>query len=123
MRIIQKKLKVLLVFVTMLTCTAGFAQQKTVNGKVTDAVNGEPLPGVTIVVKGTTSGAATNFDGNYTIGVESGQTLTFSFIGYTAKDVVVGAANVLNVQLEQSMEKIDEVIVIGYGSVKKERQF
>lgn len=120
MRIIQKKLKVLLVFAAMLACTAGFAQQKTVSGKVTDAGNGEPLPGVTIVVKGTTSGAATNFDGNYTISVEAGQTLTFSFIGYTPKDVEVGTANVLNVQLEQSMEKIDEVIVIGYGSVKKE---
>lgn len=120
MRIIQKKLKVFLFLVALLTATAGFAQQKTITGKVTDAGNGEPLPGVTIVVKGTTRGAATNFDGEYSLDVEPGQTLLFSFIGYNSQEVVVDGNNVLNMQLAQSTERLDEVLVIGYGQVKKD---
>lgn len=120
MRIIRKNLKVVLFLVAMLSFSLGYAQVKTVTGKVTDAENGEPLPGVTIVVKGTTNGTITNFDGGYTIDVEEGETLTFSFIGYTAQEVVVDASNVLNLQLTQSVESLDEVVVIGYGQVKKE---
>ena len=119
MRIIRKNLKVLLFLVAALTTFAGYAQVKTISGKVTDAGNGESLPGVSIVVKGTTIGAATNFDGEYTINVETGQTLVFSFIGYTTQELAVGEGSVINMQLSQSMENLDEVVVIGYGSVKK----
>ena len=80
MRIIRKNLKVLLFLLAMLVTLFTHAQVKTITGKVTDASNGEALPGVTIVVKGTTNGTVTNFDGNYSINVESGQTLSFSFI-------------------------------------------
>ncbi len=120
MRIILKNLKVVLFLFAMLVYGLSYAQVKTVTGKVTDAGNGEALPGVTIVVKGTTNGTITNFDGGYSISVEQGQTLSFSFIGYKAQEQVVGASNVMNLQLEQSMENIDEVVVIGYGQVKKE---
>jgi len=120
MRIIQKDLKLMLFLFAILITTVGYSQVKTITGKVTDAQNGEPLPGVTVVVKGTTIGTATNFDGDYSLNVEPSQVLTFSFVGYTAKDVVVGNESVLNVQLEQSVENLDEIVVIGYGQVKKE---
>ncbi len=120
MRIILKKLKVLLFLTAILISATSYAQVKTIKGKVTDALNGEALPGVSVVVKGTTKGAATNFDGQYTLDVESNQTLIFSFIGYTPKEVVVGSTNEINVQLEQSIESLQEVMVIGYGTVKKE---
>ncbi|WP_346859135.1 TonB-dependent receptor [uncultured Draconibacterium sp.] len=120
MRIIRKNLKVVLFLVALLSYTLSYAQVKTITGKVSDAGNGEPLPGVTIVVKGTTQGTITNFDGDYTIDVEEAQTLIFSFIGYTPQEVVVGSSSTINLQLAQSMENLDEVVVIGYGQVKKE---
>jgi len=119
MRIIRKNLKAILFLVAVLITTSGYAQLKTITGKVTDAVNGESLPGVSVVVKGTTNGAATNLNGEYTINVETGQTLVFSYIGYTSQEMTVNGEIVINVQMSQSLEKLDEVIVIGYGSVKK----
>lgn len=120
MRIIRKNLKLILFLFAMLVYGLSYAQVKTVTGKVTDAGTGEALPGVTIVVKGTTNGTITNFDGDFSINVEEGQTLAFSFIGYTAQEVVVGTSNTINLHLAQSMENLDEVVVIGYGTVKKE---
>ena len=120
MRIILKKLKVLLFMSAIIISTTGYSQVKTISGKVTDAGNGEMLPGVSVVVKGTTKGTATNFDGDYKIDVEANQTLIFSFIGYTSQEIVVGSENVLNVKLALSVESLEEVVVIGYGQVKKE---
>ncbi len=119
MRIILKKLKVLLFMAALIISTTGYAQVKTISGKVTDSGNGEALPGVSVVIKGTTKGTATNFDGDFKLDVEANQTLILSFIGYTPQEIVVGNENIINVKLAQSMEKLDEVIVIGYGSVKK----
>lgn len=120
MRIILKKLKVLLFMTAIIISTTGYSQVKTISGKVTDAGNGEMLPGVSVVVKGTTRGTATNFDGDYKIDVEANQTLIFSFIGYTTQEIVVGSENVINVKLGLSVESLEEVVVIGYGQVKKE---
>ncbi len=120
MRIIRKNLKVFLLLAAILTSLVSFAQLKTITGKVTDAKSGEPLPGVTVVVKGTTNGTASNVNGEYTLNVETNQVLVFSFVGYNPKEVTVGAETVINVQLEQSVESLDEVVVIGYGQVKKE---
>ena len=120
MRIIRKRLKVFLLLIAVLITSAGYAQLKTISGKVSDAGNGELLPGVSVVIKGTTKGASTNFDGIYKLDVEANQTLIFSFIGYTPQEVVVGSGNVIDVQLAQSIESLDEVVVIGYGTVKKQ---
>lgn len=106
--------------IALFTSTEGFAQLKTITGQVTDEANGEPLPGVTIVIKGTTLGTITNFDGNYSLNAEEGQTLIFTFIGYTPQEIVVGSDDVLNIPMAQSIENIDEIVVIGYGQVKKE---
>lgn len=120
MRIIYKNLKVAVFLVALLSHCLAYGQGKTVTGKITDADTGEPLPGVTIVVKGTTNGTITSFDGEYSINVEEGQTLAFSFIGYTAREVAVATGNTIDLQLAPSIENLEEVVVIGYGQVRKE---
>ncbi|VAW17483.1 Outer membrane TonB-dependent transporter, utilization system for glycans and polysaccharides (PUL), SusC family [hydrothermal vent metagenome] len=119
MGIIHKNLKLFLFFAMLLSCTAGYAQQKTITGKVTDGSTGEALPGVTIVVEGTTYGTITNINGEYTINVEAGQVLAFSYIGYVTQQIVVGEEPVINVVLPVDTEQLEEVVVIGYGQVKK----
>lgn len=94
-------------------------QQKTVSGKVTDA-QGQPLPGVTVLVKGTTNGTITDFDGNYTLpNVPSNGTLLFSFVGMKLEEVPVNNQSTIQVQMEEEAIGIEEVVAIGYGTVKK----
>ena len=93
---------------------------KTVTGTVTSESDGEPLIGVTIKVQGVGSaGTITDFDGNYSINVDEGQVLEFSYIGYMTQTVKVGPQNVINVQLRDDSQSLDEVVVIGYGVQKK----
>lgn len=93
--------------------------QKMVKGKVTDGT-GEPLIGVNVAVVGQTGGTITDIDGNYSIGVPGGAKLKFSYIGYADQEVVVGNQSVLNVVLKESTEVLDEVVVVGFGTQKKE---
>jgi len=94
-------------------------QQKTVSGKVTDS-NGEPLPGVTIVVKGTTRGTVANVDGEYSLAnLREDATLVFSFVGMRTQEVVVGSQSTINVTMEGEVIGIEEVVAIGYGTMKK----
>ncbi len=95
-------------------------QQQQIMGKVTDAETGEPMPGVNIVVKSTSYGAITDIEGKYVISVPNRDvTLVFTFIGYTAKEVPAGSQSVVNVALSPDVEQLSEVVVIGYGTVKK----
>lgn len=97
---------------------SGWAQQAiTVKGTVKDAEN-NPVIGATVVVKGTTIGTTTDIDGNYTINVNPGQVLEFSYVGMQQSDVTVGNKNVINITMADG-EQLDEVVVIGYGTVKK----
>ncbi|WP_083634523.1 SusC/RagA family TonB-linked outer membrane protein [Saccharicrinis aurantiacus] len=102
-------------------CFFGIAmsQSTTVTGVVTDANDGSMLPGVAIVEKGTTNGTITNIDGAYSIKVSQGATLVFNFIGYTDQEVVVGSSTTINAQLVTDAVDLDEIIAVGYGSVKK----
>lgn len=109
-------LTLLLAFVVHLS----FAQDKTITGTVTDA-DGLPLPGVNIVVEGTTNGTQTDFDGNYSISASQGQTLLFTYIGQRATSRVVGAGSVVNVQMEEDTQALEEVIVTALG-IKREKQ-
>ncbi len=98
------------------------AQVKTVTGKVTDDA-GSPLPGVSVVVKGTNKGTSTDFDGNYTLQVNEGDALEFSSVGFTTQTKkVVGGGNSLkiNVLLKEDLQQLEEVIVVGFGTQKKE---
>ena len=96
------------------------AQDITVHGTVTDQTN-EPLIGVTVMVDGKqTGGAVTDFDGNYSIKVSKNATLKYSYIGYQEQKVPVAGKNTINVKMKEDAALLEEVVVVGYGSVKKE---
>jgi TonB-linked SusC/RagA family outer membrane protein len=110
----------LLLFVALLVPSySAFAQQE-VSGTVTDASDGQPLPGVNIVVEGTTTGTTTNIDGQYSLTVPGPDaTLVFSFIGYQSRSVTVGDQTTINVQLQEDVAALDEVVVVGYGTQER----
>ncbi|WP_100615309.1 vWA domain-containing protein [Confluentibacter citreus] len=91
------------------------AQDRLIIGKVTDSSDASPLPGVTILVKGTTNGTATNFDGLYQIKAKDSDVLVFSYVGYDTKEMKVGTLTTINVALKASAQALNEVIVVGYG--------
>ena len=100
-------------------CTGAFAQQRSVSGTVTDE-GGQPLPGVTIVVKGTTSGTVSDVNGSYSLSnIPSNSTLVFSFVGMQAQEVAVGNQSVINVRMLADAINVDEVVVVGYGTMQK----
>ncbi len=106
-----------------LIASMGFAnaQTKTITGKVTSSEDGLPIPGVTIMVPGTTVGTTTDFDGNYSLAVnQSVTTLRFSYIGMEPQDVEIGDRTVINVVLAPSSTTLDEVVVVGYGTSTKQ---
>ncbi|HKK81739.1 MAG TPA: carboxypeptidase-like regulatory domain-containing protein, partial [Prolixibacteraceae bacterium] len=113
------KLRIALLALAMVLVQTTFAQEKSISGMVTDADSGEPLPGVTVVVEGTTIGTTTNFEGAYTIGVEEGKTLVYSYIGYNTQKIKITDQNTINVKLSMEVEDLGEVVVIGYGVQKK----
>ncbi len=115
------RLKSLLLMAGCLLLSSGYMfGQREITGKVTDSDNGEPLIGVNILVVGTSSGSVTDFDGSYSLRLPEGyNVLEFSYTGYTSQRVTVGASNVIDVQLRAGAA-LEEVVVIGYGSVKKE---
>ncbi|TMU55476.1 SusC/RagA family TonB-linked outer membrane protein [Flagellimonas algicola] len=93
----------------------GLAKAQTVSGTVTD-VNG-PLPGASVLVKGTTNGTQTDFDGNYTLsGIDDSSVMVFSYIGYTTQEIAVNGQTTINVTLQEDAQALDEVVIIGYGT-------
>ena len=100
--------------------TFAFGQTVQITGTVTSSEDGSTIPGVAIVAKGTTVGVTTNIDGYYTINVPEGtQILEFSFIGMRAQDVEIGNRTTIDVVMEPDLLKVDEVVVIGYGTAKR----
>ena len=93
-----------------------YQQQIEINGRVTDAETGDPLPGVNIVVQGTTTGTTTDMDGNYSIEASADATLVFSFVGYQEKTVSVQSQEEINVALQQAVTELEEVVAVGYGT-------
>jgi TonB-linked SusC/RagA family outer membrane protein len=115
--------KSLLIFSLLLCSVIGLTQQsiaQTVTGTVTSAETGEPLPGVNIIVKGTTTGAITDANGEYSLEVPSlEETLIFSFVGYQKQEIPIEGRTNINVSLTELTEELEEVVVIGYGTAKK----
>ena len=94
--------------------------QSTVSGTVTDGGSGFGLPGVSVIIKGTSSGTTTDFDGNYTLsGVPDGSTISYSYVGFITQEISFTGQNTINISLEEDTAQLDEVIVIGYGAVTK----
>ncbi|MCC8144348.1 MAG: TonB-dependent receptor [Tannerellaceae bacterium] len=109
---------ILMLFMSVCTLLA-FAQGREVSGTILDDT-GEPLIGVNVIVKGTTNGTITDFDGNFTLsGVNTGDVISASYIGYLPQEVTVGNQNVLNIVLKSDTQTLDEVVVVGYGIQKK----
>jgi TonB-linked SusC/RagA family outer membrane protein len=95
------------------------AQQSSISGKVTDS-NDQPLPGVTVLIKGTTQGTVTNADGDYLLtNIPDDATLVFSFVGMRTQEVIVGDQTRINIKMEEETIGIEEVVAIGYGTMKK----
>ncbi|MGI9593320.1 MAG: carboxypeptidase-like regulatory domain-containing protein, partial [Patiriisocius sp.] len=109
-------LTLFLAFVVQLT----FAQEKTISGTISDE-SGMPLPGVNIIVKGTTNGTQTDFDGNYTITANTGDVLTFTYVGLKTVEQTVGSSNTVNVTMQEDAALLDEVVVTALG-IKREKK-
>ena len=106
-------------FLLSMICLFTFAQGKQIQGVVKDAT-GEPMIGVNVLVKGTANGAITDLDGNFTISdVKSSDVLVVSYIGFLTQEIEVGSQTSFNVILKEDSETLDEVVVIGYGTVKR----
>lgn len=116
----KKKLTGLLTLLLFFAVHLSFAQSKIITGNVTDQ-DGLPLPGVSITVKGTDNGAQTDFDGNYTITANVGETLVFSFVGQKTEERVVGDLSVINVQLFEDSVGLDEVLITAQG-IRREKK-
>lgn len=113
---INGMLTLLLAFVVQIA----FAQTKSVSGLVSDQ-DGLPLPGATVLVKGTNNGTTSDFDGNYTISAKQGDVLVFSFVGYVNKEVSVGASDQINVILSGDAQQLEEVVVTSLGIKRESR--
>ena len=116
----RTSLKFALLIVTLFTMQAMFGalMAKPISGKVVSATDGEALIGATVQVQGTQTGTVTDFDGNFTLNAEEGQTLVISYVGYLTKKVKITGSQ-LNIELEEDRKSLDEVVVIGYGVQKK----
>src|SRR5690606_28080498 len=110
----------LLTFCMALIVHLTFAQDMTITGNVTDA-SGLPLPGVNIVVEGTTTGTQTDFDGNYVISASQGQVLIFTYIGQTTVRRTVGAGSSISVQMEEDAQALEEVVVTALGIAREKK--
>ena len=91
----------------------------TISGKVTEAETGDPLPGVSILVKGTSTGTTTDMNGEYSLNASEGDVLQFSYIGFLVQEVPVGNQTTINITMQPDLEQLEEVVVVGYGTQKK----
>ncbi len=113
------KMKATWFFLFALLTLSVSAQEKSITGRVTDSATNEGLIGVTVLIEGTYTGTVTDTEGKFAVKVASGANLVFSFIGYQPQTVAVGQQANLNVALKTELKGLDEVVVIGYGTVKK----
>lgn len=111
---------VVFVLMQLIVGFSAFAQTQKIRGKVTDAKTGELLPGVNVVLKGTTKGTITLGDGTYQIDLPAGDgTLMFSFIGYTMQEIPIEGKTEINVDLEVESTQLDEIVAVGYGTTRR----
>ncbi|MGQ1948477.1 SusC/RagA family TonB-linked outer membrane protein [Geofilum sp. OHC36d9] len=114
----QMSFALIILIIFFASGTRALAQEISVTGKVTDAA-GEPLPGVSVIIKGTTQGTATSLEGTYNLKVPADGTLVFSSLGMRTAEMPINNQSVIDIVLTDNIELLDELVVIGYGSVKK----
>mgnify|MGYP001433855545 FL=1 len=115
----MKKTNLLLLFCALFL-SINLYSQSLLDGKVTDDVSSDPIAGVNVIVKGTSSGTASDFNGNFSINVSSGDVLVFSYVGYTTREITYNGELSMEVSLSEDDSQLDEILLIGYGSVKKD---
>lgn len=107
-------------FLIFCAVAKGYAQDLTVTGKITDETMGEPLLGVNVIEKGTSNGVSSDINGDYTIkNVSSESILIFSYLGFTDQEIKVGTKKQIDVVLQQAVDELDELVIVGYGTKKK----
>ncbi len=116
----MKKTKsfILVALCFMLSAVTAWAQSRVITGTVTDDTN-QPLPGVAVVIPGTTIGTVTDFEGNYSLNVGDAKKISFSFIGFTNHEEVINGRSSISVQMKSDSKELDDVVVVGYGVMKK----
>jgi TonB-linked SusC/RagA family outer membrane protein len=114
----NKNLQLLISFLFCLVCSISVAQQKQISGTIVDD-EGTPLLGVNVIIVGTSTGTQSDLDGKYSLNVTDSQSLAFSYIGYEKQTILVGTKTVLNVILLNDLNKLDEVLILGYGTQSK----
>ncbi|WOD45182.1 SusC/RagA family TonB-linked outer membrane protein [Hwangdonia lutea] len=112
----KTRLTLLLIF---LFSVHAYAQEILVSGTVVSAEDNIPVPGVSVIVTGTSRGVSTDFDGNYSIKVQSGEVLEFSFLGFKSQSVTITNQTTVNISLQPDIAALDEVVVVGYGTQKR----
>jgi TonB-linked SusC/RagA family outer membrane protein len=112
------QLRIMTLFIVFMGIAMTASAQQTITGRVTDESNGG-IPGVSVTIKGQSKGATTNAKGEYTLVASAGQTLVFTYVGYAAKEAVVGASATININLVPNTNDLTEVVVVGYGTAKK----
>ncbi|WP_299223572.1 carboxypeptidase-like regulatory domain-containing protein, partial [uncultured Aquimarina sp.] len=114
LKLLRKCIPILLIMIG-----SGLSAQIDISGTVTSE-NGVPIPGANVMVKNTTNGATTDFDGLYTISVpDENSILIFSYVGFTDQEIKVGGEKNINVTLTASVESLEQIVVVGYGSRRK----
>ncbi len=116
----KKILLITFMFVTALV-TQSWAQDRVISGKVTSAEDGSAMPGVNVILKGTSTGTATDIDGNYKFNASDEGTLVFSFIGLTSKEVAIGNQSIINVAMSTDAKQLSEVVVTALGVKRDEK--
>lgn len=111
--------KWLMALVIMMACANFSFAQQTISGTVTSEKEGIPLPGVNVLLLGTSQGVVTDFDGNYSIKASAGDVVKFSYLGFLTQDITVGTLTTIDVALKEDLTSLDEVVVVGYGTQKK----
>ncbi|WP_027124904.1 SusC/RagA family TonB-linked outer membrane protein [Gelidibacter mesophilus] len=113
------KARLILFLFFLFSCFVAHAQESTVTGTVTSAEDNFPVPGVNVLIKGTTRGASTDFDGNFSIKVNKGEVVEFSSLGFRTVSITINTQTTLNVALEADVEALGEIVVVGYGTQRK----
>ncbi len=103
----------------LVIATSGWAQNNSISGTVTNSENGEGLPGVSILIKGTNTGVITDVNGSYLINAAATDVMVFSYVGYMTEEIEVGSRSVIDVVMAPDVTALDEIVVIGYGTAKK----
>jgi len=117
-RKIYRKQWIACVLFSLMTSVAAYAQSQVIRGKVTDSA-GDALPGVNVILKGTMKGTATDGDGSFSIDAKPGDILVMSFIGYKSQEIAVNNQTQISVRLVEDVASLDEVVVVGYGEMRR----